>query len=140
MCWTKSMRIRSTLQVCSEPGLKEDSLSYRDRILLSRVRRRGGALVKMPTPQLGRGQVQKTTHASFVLANEFESSRYSRLCSEDSLCSRQNSLGGEPSMIQHKHPLWPDMKGEAVSYLLKDTNQYWTATLSSCILPESYNY
>ena len=44
------------------------------------------------------------------------------------------------SMIQRKHPLWPDMKGEAVSYLLKDTNQYWTATLSSCILPESYNF
>lgn len=43
-------------------------------------------------------------------------------------------------MIQHKHPLWSDMKGEAVSDLLKDTNQYWTATLSSCILPESYNY
>ena len=90
------MRIRSTLQVCSEPGLKEDPLSYRDRILLSRVRRRGGGpLVKMPTPQLGRRQVYKTTHANFVLANEFESSRYSRLCSEDSLCSRQNSLGRE---------------------------------------------
>ena len=31
--------------------------------------------------------------------------------------------------IQHKHPLQSDMKGEAVSYLLKDTNQYGTATL-----------
>ena len=90
------MRLLSTLQVCSEPGLKEDSLSYRDRILLSRVRRKGGdPLVKMPTPQLGRRQVQKTTHANFVLANEFESSRYSRLCSEDTLYSRQNSLGRE---------------------------------------------
>ena len=43
-------------------------------------------------------------------------------------------------MIQHKHPLWSDMKGEAVSYLLKDTNQNGTETLSSCIHPGSYNY
>ena len=55
----------------------------------------GDPLVKMPTLQLGRRQVQKTTYANFVLANEFESSRYSRLCSEDSPCPRQNSLGRE---------------------------------------------
>ena len=96
MCWTKYMWMWYTLQVCSGPGWKEESLSYRDSILLFRVGRRGGdPLVKMPTLQLGRRQVQKTTYANFVLANEFESSRYSRLCSEDSPCPRQNSLGRE---------------------------------------------
>ena len=39
----------------------------------------GDSLVKMPTLQLGRRQVQKTTFANFVLANEFESSKYSSL-------------------------------------------------------------
>ena len=145
MCWTKYMWMWYTLQVCSGPGWKEESLSYRDSILPFRVGRRGGdPLVKMPTLQLGRRQVQKTTYANFVLANEFESSRYSRLCSEDTPCSMQNSLErelGQSARWFNTNTLYGLIwKGEAVSYLLKDTNQNGTATLSSCILPGSYNY
>ena len=138
------MWIWSTLQVCSVPGWKEDPLSYRDRILPFRVGRRGGdPLVKMPILQLGRRQVQKTTCANFVLANEFESSRYSRFCSEDIPCSRLNSLGRELGQSARRFNtstlyslIWKGKRRVMYSRIQTSMGQQH----SPCILPESYNY
>ena len=123
MCWLKSLWIWSTLQVRGVPGWKEEPLSYRNRFLLFRGRRGGGEpLVKMPTLQLGRRHVQQNTYAKFRQASKFKLSRYSRLCSEETPCSRQKNVGWElePSVrwfSRHKHPLRSDMKGEAVNLI-----------------------
>ena len=141
------MWIWSTLQVRGVPGWKEEPLSHRDRILLFRGRRGGGApLVKMTTLQLGRKHVQQNTYAKFGLVSKLKLSRYSRLCSEETPCSRQKNVGWElePSVrwfSRHKHPLRSDMKGEAVNLMwFTWGHQNWTATFHSCILYGSYNY